>query len=89
VSKEQRTYGMSFYIFMIHLAGDFPSPFLFGVIADVTSSLRTAMLLCWSVLVPSFILYFIAWRVAKAKLKKRRSDKRDQYYYEKKTLADT
>jgi MFS family permease len=46
---ELRHFGMSYQIFFLHLLGDFPSPFLFGVVADA-SSMKWAMVGLWSML---------------------------------------
>lgn len=47
--QELRHFGMSYQIFFLHALGDFPSPFLFGVIADA-SSMKWAMVWLWSLL---------------------------------------
>ncbi|KAL9650054.1 hypothetical protein ABK040_003172 [Willaertia magna] len=69
--KNLRNFGVSFQIFLYHLLGDFPSPFLFGLFQDTLNSMDYSMLIVWCILLPSAAVFGIGYIVAHYYLKRR------------------
>jgi len=69
VEVENRSFSITMQIFVIHLLGDFPSPFLIGAIADRTS-LRTGMVFACLWMVYGIFFFGIALIVIRSYEKK-------------------
>ncbi|KAL0489861.1 sphingolipid transporter spinster [Acrasis kona] len=71
VKPEMRNLSMGIQMMCIHLFGDFPSPVLFGMLADAFGGKRrglvTAFYFLWSVILLSILFYIFAGLVAKSK----------------------
>jgi hypothetical protein len=57
IPVELRHFANSYQIFFLHALGDLPSPFMFGLIAELID-MRWAMIITWSLLFPG--LAFLA-----------------------------
>ena len=76
--KNLRNYGVSWQILLFHLLGDFPSPFIFGLIQD-SFSIDAAMGSIWLMLVPSSIVFLIGYVVSQNWIKRRHEDMVNQF----------
>jgi MFS family permease len=73
VPKNLRNFSMSFQIFMIHIAGDMPSPVIFGRLADAFGKAKgvlVAVHFLWAMFIFSIIFFFFTWIIARSKARR-------------------
>ena len=76
--KNLRNYAVSWQILLYHLLGDFPSPFLFGLLQD-SFSIDIAMGFVWMILVPSAFIFMLGYFISQYWLQSRHEALKKHY----------
>ena len=64
VSKDLRNHANGYSVLVMHLLGDFPSPFLIGYAIE-TFSLSVGIIFIFSWMIFNCIFWFLAWKSSK------------------------